>query len=280
MGMSEKKTATGKEKIHLTHEQATLLIPLYAKVLEGQRRERILYDWKSERIVEQLDYDFASLKIPRKTVLTLCIRANKIDAYARQFVDSHPLCLVLHLGCGLDSRHLRIENFKLEWVDLDMPDVIELRHKFYEESDRYHMIGASVADLGWIDSIQAQGRPVLVIAEGLFMYLPETAVQSLILKLHEAFPGCELMFDAFSVMTAERVKAHPSLEQTGATVQWGIDDARQIETWAAGIRLQEEWYLTQAQEIKRLSWLWRQSFRLASFSNTAKKAHRILYYCL
>jgi O-methyltransferase involved in polyketide biosynthesis len=280
MNARERDREREQHKTHLTPEQETLMVPLYAKVLESQRHDHLLFEWKAQEIAKQVDYDFASLSIPRKTVVTLCIRSNKIDAYAQAFVDEHPNCLVLHLGCGLDSRFLRIDNFELEWVDLDMPPVIELRRKFYDESRRYHMLGTSVTDLGWIDTIAAQGRPVMVIAEGLFMYLSEAEVKALILKLHQAFPGCELVFDVFSTLTAERVKTHPSLQETGAIVQWGIDDAREIEKWAQGIKLQEEWYFTEAEEIKKLSWFWRQSFRLASLSATARKAHRILYYRL
>ncbi|HZD59079.1 MAG TPA: class I SAM-dependent methyltransferase [Anaerolineae bacterium] len=269
-----------KEKIQLTEEQETLLVPLYSKAIEGQQPNPIFIDKKAQEILEHIEYDFAKLKIPRKTAVMLSIRAKKIDAYTREFLASHPRGVVIHLGCGLDSRYTRVNNGEVEWYDLDLPAVIDLRRKFYKETAMYHMISSSVTDLGWIDTISPRGRPVLVIAEGLLMYLKEEEIKALILKLKEAFPGCGLVFDAFSVLTAKRVKKHPSIKRTGAVVQWGIDDATMIEQWAEGIRLREEWYFTQSEDIEKLGFGYRLSFRVAGLFTAAKKAHRILYYNL
>lgn len=269
-----------KEKILLTGEQETLLVPLYAKAVESQRPNPIFVDRKAQEILERVEYDFARLNVPRKTVITLCIRANKIDAYTREFLASHPRSVVIHLGCGLDSRCIRVHAGDVDWYDLDMPDVIDLRRTFYEKTARYHLIPSSVTDLGWIDRIAARGRPVLVIAEGLLMYLTEEEVRALILALKKAFPGCGLVFDTYNVLTARHARNHPSIKKTGAEIQWGLDDATSIEQWAEGIRLKEEWYFTQAEDIKKLGYGYRLAFRIASLFTAAKKAHRILYYSL
>jgi O-methyltransferase involved in polyketide biosynthesis len=269
-----------KEKILLTGEQETLLVPLYAKAIESQRPNPIFVDRKAQEILEHVEYDFVRLKVPRKTAITLCIRANKIDAYTHEFFASHPGSVVIHLGCGLDSRYIRINNGEVDWYDLDMPKVIELRRRFYEETERYHFISSSVTDLGWMDRISSYSRPVLVIAEGLLMYLTEDEVKALILKLKEAFPRCELVFDAYSVFTAKHARSHPSIKKTGASIQWGLDDATSIEQWAEGIRLKEEWYFTQAESINTLGFGYRLLFMIASLFTAAQKAHRILYYSL
>lgn len=187
---------------------------------------------------------------------------------------------MLHLGCGLDSRYTRVDNGYVEWYDLDLPDVIDLRRTFYTETETYHMIPSSVTELGWIDHIPPRGRPVLAIAEGLLMYLQEAEVKALICALQAAFPGCELIFDAYSVLTAKSAKQHPSLQKTGAVIHWGIDDAAELEKWADGIRLKEEWYFSQAEDLNKLGLGYRLGFRLAGLFKTAQKAHRILYYNL
>jgi O-methyltransferase involved in polyketide biosynthesis len=273
-------TASPKEKILLIKEQETSLIPLYSKAVESQRSDPIFVDEKAQEILRRVEYDFSTLHIPRKTAITLCIRANKLDACTREFLAEHPRSLVIHLGCGLDSRCLRVNHTGVEWYDLDTSPVIELRRKFYEETATYHLIASSVTDLNWTDSISPQGRSVLVIAEGLLMYLSEAEVKALFLRLKEAFPGCDFVFDAYSVLTARNAKGHPSLKKTGAVIRWGIDDASAIETWADGIKLKEEWYFTQADEIKKLGAGYRFAFGLAGLFAAANKAHRILYYRL
>jgi O-methyltransferase involved in polyketide biosynthesis len=269
-----------KEKILLTKEQETLLIPLYSKVNESQRPKPIFVDEKSREILAQVEYNFAGLRVPRKTTIMLCIRANKLDAYARDFLAAQPNGVVLHLGCGLDSRCLRVDNGQVDWYDLDLPDVIDLRRKFFVETDRYHLIPSSVTDLRWLDQVAGQGRPVLVIAEGLLMYLKEAEVKALVLKLKNAFPGCKLACDVYSRLTASKANAHPSLKKTGAVIQWGLDDAHTLESWAAGVHLKEEWYFVQAEEISRLGLVYRSLFKLAGLFAIANKAHRILYYDL
>jgi O-methyltransferase involved in polyketide biosynthesis len=274
------KMTLPKEKILLSEEQETLLIPLYSKAVESQKPDPIFVDEKAQDILKQIEYDFARLKIPRKTAITLCIRASKLDAYTRAFLADHPQSVVIHLGCGLDSRCLRAKHENAEWYDLDFPPVIDLRRKFYEETPIYHLIPSSVTDLRWTDAISPQGRSVLVIAEGLLMYLKEADVKALFLKLKDAFPGCDLACDVYSVLTAQRAKGHPSLKKTGAVIQWGIDDARGIEQWASGIRLKEEWYFTQAEAIRKLGAGYRFAFRLAGLFKAANKAHRIVYFSL
>ncbi len=163
--------------------------------------------------------------------------------------------------------------------------MIELRKKFYPETATYRMIASSVTNLGWVDSIplaaaKTEAQPVFVVAEGLLMYLHESEVRALICCLRERFPGCHLACDAFSKLTADRIQAHPSIQKTGASIHWGIDDARQIETWAEGIHLKEEWYFSQSSDIARLSWFCRLMFRLTSGIPAAQKAQRLLYYTL
>jgi O-methyltransferase involved in polyketide biosynthesis len=266
-----------KAKIALTPEQETLLIPLYTKAQPGNP---LFFDPKAQEILDQVDYDFTRLRVPYKTVILVCQRAKKLDAVTREFLGERPSAAVLHLGCGLDGRFWRVDNGQVVWYDLDMQPVIDLRRQFFPSSDRYHMISSSVTDLEWVERIEAAGRPVLVVAEGLLMYLNEEDVKRLVLRLCQAFPGCRLIADVFSRMTARSATQHPALKQTGASIGWGIDDSHEIEAWSTGIRLLEEWYFTQDPDLDRLSPAYRLAYRLAGAFPMVRRAHRIVYYQL
>ncbi len=265
-----------KKQVALHQEQETLLIPLFAKAQPNP----ILADSKAQQILADIDYDFAHLRVPEKTSVTLLIRARKLDELVREFLAEHPDALILHLGCGLDSRCLRVGVQAGQWVDLDMPAVIELRRAFYEETAHYHMIASPVDELTWLDQVEGRDHPTLIIAEGLLMYLPESEVKRLLLALQARFPGAQIAFDAFSKFTTDRIQAHPSLHKTGAQIRWGIDDGHEIETWAKGIHLLEEWYFSQSPAIPQLSGYYRFMFRLSARIEMANKAHRILRYQL
>ena len=268
---------TEKTKIKLSPEQETLLITLYAK---AHPDNPLLFDPIALEILERVDYDFDSLKVPYKTVVLVCQRAKKLDAVTREFLTVNPGGLVVQLGCGLDSRLLRVDDGKVAWYDLDMPSVIELRRKFFSESERCRMIASSVTDLDWMDAVQAEGKPVLVVAEGLLMYLDEADVRRLVLKLGESFPGCRLIADVFSRLAARSAANHSSLKETGAALGWGIDDPREMESWGGGIRLLEEWFFSDDPNLDRLSTGYRLAYKLVGGFKIAKRAHRVVYYQL
>lgn len=267
------------KKIKLTQEKETLLIPLYSKAMESRGAHPILVDEKAGQILEAIEYDFSELKIPKQSLVTLSMRAKKLDAYVRDYMARFPHPLVLHLGCGLDSRVVRTGGEGADWYDLDYPEVIELRRAFYEETGHYHMIASSVTDLAWIEQVKESG-PACIIAEGLLMYLHEAGVKELLLALRERFPGSRMAFDAYSTLTARNAGNHPSIKKTGAKIHWGIDDAREIERWGAGIRLLEEWSFSESEDVANLDFGFKTLFKAAAFFPAAQKAHRILNFQL
>jgi O-methyltransferase involved in polyketide biosynthesis len=268
---------TAKAKVTLSPEQETLLITLYAK---AQPDNPLLFDPMAQHILDQVDYDFASLHVPYKTIVLICQRAKKMDAITRDFLAEQPDGVVLQLGCGLDSRFWRVDDGRVSWYDLDMPPVIKLRRHFFTESERYQLVSSSVTDLEWMNTVTASGRSVLVLAEGLLMYLGEADVRELVLRLRESFPGCRLIADVFSRLTARSASNHPSLKNTGATIGWGMDDPCELEAWAPGIHLLEEWHFTDDPDLTRLNFGYRLTYKLAGAFKMVQRAHRIVYYQL
>jgi O-methyltransferase involved in polyketide biosynthesis len=142
---------------------------------------------------------------------------------------------VLHLGCGLDGRGFRLAPPpSVLWFDLDQPAVIELRRRLYDDTDSYRMIGSSVTDPQWLDHIPT-GRPTLVVAEGLLMYLQESEVRQLLERLTDRFDSGELLFDTLSALAPRLSKV-----LTRGIITWGIRDARDIETWNPRVRFLEQ----------------------------------------
>jgi O-methyltransferase involved in polyketide biosynthesis len=102
-------------------------------------------------------------------------------------------------------------------------------------------------------------------------------MKALVLHLQETFPGCHLVFDAYSNLTVRNVARHPSVRRTGASIHWGIDNAAELETWAPGIHVVEEWCMDQSEVMPRLSRSDRLIFRITGLFEFIRKAHRIIY---
>ncbi len=264
--------------ITLEQEKETLLVPLYGKALESQKKRPVLIDKKAQEIVSQIDYDFKSLKIPAKTNTMLCLRAKLIDNFTSNFLNEQPGALILHLGCGLDSRWNRIDTSNADWYDLDFPEVIDIRKQFFPESEHYHLVASTVTEVAWIDTLPTTKSACLVIAEGLFMYLTESEIKQLLKTLQQKIGHFTLIFDAFSIYTAKRVKNHPSLKKTGAQIQWGIDDPLEMSRWDSGIQFVREIYFSSNEELGNLSAGTRFAYRLAHLFAIARKAQRIMVY--
>lgn len=108
----------------------------------------------------------------------LVLRNRQFDNYAQDFLSRCPEAVVVHIGCGLDSRFERVDNGKVEWYDLDLPEVIDLRRELTGgDSRRYHLLSCSVLNNAWIDSVKThRDRPFLFLAEGVLLYFEENQV--------------------------------------------------------------------------------------------------------
>ena len=220
-----------KEKIHLTGVKQTLLLTLYARALESRSANPVLRDPSAEDTVDLLDYDFGALKTQQVDELLPVMRARLLDTWTAEFLAANPGATVLSLGCGLDSRVLRVNPpASAQWYDLDYPDVIGLRQRFFPERSGYRMIASSVTDPGWLEEVPGGGH-AMVIAEGLLMYLSEDDVRQLLGRLLGRFSGGLLAFDAFSGVVVRIAKYAPGARIMGLRMRWGFDDPRQIEQW-------------------------------------------------
>lgn len=264
--------------ILLNKEKETLLIPLYGRAKESKKKAPILYDKKALEIVEKIDYDFKSLKIPGKTNTMMCLRAKLIDNFVIDHLEHRNKSIVLHLGCGLDSRYDRIRSSKVLWHDIDFGEVIEIRKNFYSASENYQMIPSSVTASEWIENIPAGGEDYLVIAEGLFMYLKEDEIKTLLDSLKKSIGSYTLIFDAFSKYTAGKLKNHPSIKSTGATIYWGIDNPKELTRWNSGYRYIKEIVFTSNEEINKMNFLTKLIYKIADIFPVARNAHRIFTY--
>lgn len=223
----------------------TLLLILAIRAFESQRPDALVKDEKAEALVRQMDQDLLRKKLAKVedySQVAMILRSRDFDRHAQDFLARHPEAVVVHIGCGLDTRFERVDNGQVEWYDLDLPEVIELRRKLIGgEGDRYHLLGCSVLDSPWLDTVSAHGRrPFLFLAEGVFVYLEEANVKSLVLTLVECFPGAELVFDTFSPLLRWANNLRVTLTKVGARSHWALKDGREVEQWNTAIRLLDE----------------------------------------
>jgi O-methyltransferase involved in polyketide biosynthesis len=261
----------------LSSVSETLLITLYLRAMESQRPDSLIKDEKAVTLVKEISddglFDFGRIKplhLSEANKLVIILRNRQFDRCAQDFLRRHPESVVVHIGCGLDTRFERVDCNQpdiglVEWYDLDLPEVINLRRKYIGvEGERYHLLGCSVLEAAWLEAVSAhRPRPFLFLAEGVFMYFTEAQVKSLVLTLRDEFPGAELVFDAYSPVHVWRSNLQTA--RFGFSTHWGIWHGQEIEKWgdpspslaAGGIHLLGEWGFADEPEprLARFWWL-------------------------
>jgi methyltransferase (TIGR00027 family) len=227
------------EKLHvdLSGAPQTMLATFYAKALDADRPKPILGDRFAKEIVDRIDYDWKKTAITPGNSPSVTTRSAHFDDWARQFLAINPEAIVLHLGCGLDSRYYRLDPGPgVEWYDVDYPDVAELRTQLFPAREHCHVVAASVTDPAWLADVPVD-RPTLMIAEGLTMYLTEADGVALLRRIVEHAPSGELQFDAFNRLSIKSQWMIAVVRRSGSTLYWGINGPDDITRAVPGVRL-------------------------------------------
>ena len=240
--------------VSLAGAAESLLLPLFSRAFESCRDQPLLRDLKAIELTGRLEFDASALSRNRLYHTIICIRTRYFDAAVEEFLRLNPTGIVVNLGCGLDTRFERVDNGTARWVEVDFPEVIELRRKLLPESDRRKFVGCSITDHAWLDAVDAsETTPVFFFAEGVFMFLPPNAARELITQIGQRFAGSTLMFDAVKPIEVLLRRYHPTLRRTQALLRWGLSGAAEIERWDPAFRLDNEWFYCEEAE-PRLGW--------------------------
>jgi O-methyltransferase len=184
------------ERITLVGEQETMLMTLYLHARDARAAHPVLGDSYAVALLDQIDYDFDRLSSLVGNQPVIVSRAKAIDDIARDFLSNHAEAVVLHLGCGLDSRVLRLDPGPgVTWFDIDQAPVIDLRRRLIPARPRTTMVATSVTETAWWSEIP-DGRPTLIVGEGLLMYLADDGIAAVIDNaLSRRAPTQTLVFD-------------------------------------------------------------------------------------
>ena len=106
----------------------------------------------------------------------------------KNLLTENPDCVVIQLGTGLDARFDRLGRPNVtHWYDLDLPESIETRQKLLPASGQNSYLPMSLFDFSWIDMVASQGKPILIIVEGVLMYFSPDEVRGFLKKLLKKF---------------------------------------------------------------------------------------------
>lgn len=229
-----------KIKVDLGEIQKTLFMPVWARAAETRKKNPVLTDSTAVEIIESVDFDFTPMANNLREInqVAWIARCMRFDRIVSNFIHDHPHGTIVNIGCGLDTTYERLNVKPGWWYDLDLPDVIELKRKFGEETARRKFIAGSFLESDWFDKI-AINDSILFIAMGVFVYFTEIEVRDFICRIAERFDNAEMFFDVTSpkgVEIANQVITKSGLD-SGSFFKWGLTDKSVITFWDKRISL-------------------------------------------
>ena len=234
-----------KEKIKLSGVPETMLQTVYARAKESSGRGAI-HDAKAEEIIEKLDYDFSLADKDTAMHSGVIARTIVLDRMTKEWLASHPGAVVVNIACGLDTRCYRMSG-NAHWYNLDLPETMAVREKLLPESGTISQITMSAME-DWGSEISEQNVPVLIVIEGLTMYLSERNIQRIFTVISSRFSNATVFVETMNPMIVKRFKER-SIEGSHAKFTWGIKNGKALAELLPGFRFVEEHSLTEGMAV-------------------------------
>ena len=252
----------------------TLYIPLYGKALVS-KKGIILDDGTAEHIWEREGFALKGKSKSKWLAYYMGTRSAVFDEWVTQQMANKPKAVVIHIGCGMDSRCIRSGTENHQWYDVDFAEVIEERKRYYTESDNYKMIAGDARDCDWLTAIKEK-ETAIVVMEGVSMYLTVDEMRNLADSLCNHFENLILLVDAYTSFAAKMSKRRNPINDVGVTEVYGIDNPQSYQ--CEELVFVKEHIMTPQKYINELRGFERFVFAKLYAGGFSKKLYRLFEY--
>lgn len=249
----------------------TMYIPLCGKALVSHKGI-LLSDKKAEEIWKKECFPIKGKAKSKYLAYYIAMRARVFDEWTKEKLSAHPDAVVLHIGCGMDSRVLRVGTCANAWYDVDFEDVIAERKRYFSEASNYFMLSGDARETDWLMKIP-ENKPAIVIMEGISMYLTPDENRQLIQNLENHFASVHLLMDAYTVLSAKFTRFANPVKNVGVLKTYGMDNPQFLES--GKVRFKKEHDMTPNALINELRGLERRIFRKVYAGSFSKKLYRM-----
>lgn len=253
----------------------TLYIPLFGKALVSKKKI-ILEDKMAEKIWDAEGFALKGKSKSKWLAYYIGVRSAVFDRWLSAKMNTHKNAIVLHIGCGLDSRIIRVKNEGRAWYDIDFPEVVAERKKYYTEGEGYHTISGDARDDAWLSEIP-ENDEAIVVMEGISMYLKNDEVTALFQALGNKFSKIHLLMDAYTVFAAKMSKIKNPINDVGVTTVYGIDEPQAL-TVGTSLSYLSQREMTPDELVNELKGLEHKIFKKVYCGKMSEKLYKLYEY--
>ena len=253
----------------------TLYIPLYGKAYVS-KKGIILSDKKAEEIWSVEGFSLKGKSKSKRLAYYMGMRSAVFDEWLKIKMDEEKTAIVIHIGCGMDSRVERVGTMNRFWYDVDFPEVIRERKRYYKETTEYHMIEADVRNSDWLTGIPPE-KTAIIVMEGISMYLRLEELKQLLVMIHNHFTNAHILMDCYTTFAAKASKYKNPINDVGVTNVYGIDDPKLLEN-NTKVSFVREHEMTPEHLINELKGMEKIIFKKLFAGGMSKKMYRLYEY--
>ena len=246
-----------KLKIEKNTVQETLLVPLYGRKMCSEKFPELYTDIFAKRLCDGLNYDFSELEKKSNSLLyefgSLEAAMRQLDMMCeiKEYLKKYPKASVVNLGCGLDETGKACDNGFCNIINVDFPDIIQVRERLVVSQERERNIACDLKDYSWIDEVDGSNGAIF-FAAGVFYYFERNEVKSLVLELLKRYPkGC-LVFDSVGKL-ALKLMMSKVLKNMGISDVEGlfyVSNPKSELNWTDKIRVSSRGYMLGYYDMK------------------------------
>ena len=211
----------------------TMLQSFYARAQYSKSKKHKFYDAKAVELVDKIDYDFSTAAKDSAMGKGVIARTIVFDELVKDFIEKNPDCTVVNIACGLDTRFYRVDNGKITWYNLDLPETTTIRNQIFDESGRVSAIGIFALDPAWTKEVKVRGK-MLFIIEGLSMYLTDEENGKILKIINDNFDNAYILMECLAKVWVKKEGIEKSIAQTGSKFVFGADCFEELGNMTAG----------------------------------------------
>ena len=253
----------------------TLYIPLYGKAYVS-KKGIILNDKTAEHIWENEGFELKGKSKSKWLAYYMGMRSEVFDRWLEKQLEEDKEAIILHIGCGMDSRINRVGTDGHTWYDVDFPDVIRERKLYYQEDEFYHMIESDARENEWINTLPV-GKNAIIVMEGVTMYFKPEELKKLLKDLTNHFNRVSILMDCYTNFAAKASKYKNPINEVGVTEVYGVDDPHALEE-STGLVFVKEHDMTPASLVNELCGMEKMIFKKVFAGSFSKKMYRMYEY--
>lgn len=205
--------------------QETALITLAIRASETDRPNARIKDLKAKEIIDTLGVDVSQYD-PFMSHEGVVARTIMYSNQLQELIKQYPDALCINLGCGFDDKFVQVDNGEIVWYDVDLPDIMSVRRKIYQDRERCIMRDGSALESDWTKGLPKRSTTIVVM-EGVLEYFTKEQVTTCLNMLCDSFEHGFLLAELHHPILGKNTQHHDAVKHTNAQFHWGTKSGKE-----------------------------------------------------